>query len=40
MSLSAEEVKKIAHLSRLLINDAEVAPLTKDLDNILNLLVK
>ncbi len=38
MSLSIEEVKKIAHLSRLLINEAEVSPLTKDLDNILKLV--
>lgn len=40
MSLTPAEVQKIAHLARLSISDNEIQPLTKDLDNILNLVGK
>lgn len=40
MSLTPTEVKKIAHLARLSINDDEVTSLTKDLDNILGLVAQ
>lgn len=38
MSLTPAEIKKIAHLARLSINEDEIAPLTHDLDNILTLV--
>lgn len=38
MSLTPEDVKKVAHLSRLEITDEQLAPLTKDLSNILDLV--
>jgi aspartyl-tRNA(Asn)/glutamyl-tRNA(Gln) amidotransferase subunit C len=40
MSLSPSEVRKIAHLARLSIADAEIEPLTQNLDNILELVNK
>jgi aspartyl-tRNA(Asn)/glutamyl-tRNA(Gln) amidotransferase subunit C len=40
MSLTPADVQKIAHLARLSINNAEIQPLTKDLDNILSLVDK
>ena len=40
MSLTPTEVKKIAHLSKLLISDAEIQPLTQNLDNILGFIGK
>lgn len=40
MSLTPVEVQKIAHLARLSINEEEVQPLTKNLDNILELVNK
>jgi aspartyl-tRNA(Asn)/glutamyl-tRNA(Gln) amidotransferase subunit C len=40
MSLTSAEVKKIAHLARLSIDETEILSLTKDLDNILNLVGK
>ncbi len=40
MTLTPAEVRKIAHLARLSINDTEIEPLTKSLDNILNLVGK
>lgn len=40
MSLTPAEVQKIAHLARLSISDAEIQPLTNDLDNILGLVGK
>lgn len=40
MSLTPDEVKKIAHLARLSIDSAQIQPLTQDLDNILNLVGK
>ncbi len=40
MSLTPEEVKKIAHLARLTIQDQEILPFTKNLDNILTLVEK
>lgn len=38
MSLTPTEVQKIAHLARLSINEDEIQPLMRDLDNILNLV--
>ena len=40
MSLTPAAVQKIAHLARLNINEAEIQPLTKNLDNILGLVDK
>jgi len=40
MSLTGEEVKKIAHLARLSMSEEEIQPLTRDLDNILSLVNK
>ena len=40
MSLTPAEVQKIAHLAHLSISETEIQPLTKDLDNILNLIGK
>ncbi len=40
MSLTADEIKKIAHLARLSINEEEIQPLSKNLDNILALVGK
>lgn len=40
MSLSTEQIKKIAHLARLTIPDDQVERLKKDLDNILSLVTK
>jgi aspartyl-tRNA(Asn)/glutamyl-tRNA(Gln) amidotransferase subunit C len=36
MTLKTEEVRNIAHLARLQINDSNVEQYTKDLSNILN----
>ena len=38
MSLSADEVKKIAHLARLSISDAEIKSSTESLSKILDLV--
>lgn len=38
MSLSADEVKKIAHLARLSISEAEMSSSTKNLSKILDLV--
>lgn len=40
MSLTAEEIKKVAHLARLSISEEEIQPLSHDLDNILALVSK
>jgi aspartyl-tRNA(Asn)/glutamyl-tRNA(Gln) amidotransferase subunit C len=40
MSLTSAEVEKIAHLARLSADETEISSLTKDLDNILNLVKK
>ena len=40
MSFTPTEVQKIAHLARLSLNDHEIQPLSKDLDNILGLVGK
>ncbi len=40
MSITPDEVEKIAHLARLSFSDTEIQPLKKDLDNILNLVGK
>lgn len=40
MSLTPDQVKKIAHLARMSISEQEIAPLTKNLDNILELVDK
>ncbi len=40
MSLSSTDVKKIAHLARLTIADNQIEHLTKDLDNILDLVAE
>lgn len=40
MSLTSAEVEKVAHLARLSIDTVEIQSLTKDLDNILNLVGK
>lgn len=40
MSLSLDDVKKIAHLSRLALPDEELRALNKDLGNILKLVTK
>ena len=40
MSITTDEIQKIAHLARLSFSDTEIQPLTKDLDNILNLVGK
>ena len=36
MSINKETVKKVAYLARLRLDDDKVAPLTTDLNNILN----
>lgn len=38
MSLTQDDVKKIAHLARLAIDDADVPAYEKDLSNILDLV--
>lgn len=38
MSLNADDVQKIAHLSRLQLADEDVAPMTDELTNILGLV--
>lgn len=38
MSLSSDDIHKIAHLARLAIDEAEIAPLQRDLSNILDLV--
>ena len=38
MSLSSDDVAKIAHLARLAVNPAETDALSRDLSNILNLV--
>jgi len=38
MSLSQDDVKKIAHLARLSISDADIPAYEKDLSNILGLV--
>jgi aspartyl-tRNA(Asn)/glutamyl-tRNA(Gln) amidotransferase subunit C len=40
MSLSPEDIKKVAHLARLTIQDPEMLSLAKDMDNILSLVQK
>ena len=40
MKLDNDTIDKIAHLSRLEVNSAEKAALTKDLDNILSFMEK
>lgn len=40
MSLTSAEVEKVAHLARLSMDAVEIQSLTKDLDNILNLVGK
>jgi len=36
MSLTASDVKKISHLARLAIDEADIEKYTKDLSNILD----
>ncbi len=38
MSLSSDDIHKIAHLARLAVDEAEIAPLQRDLSNILGLV--
>lgn len=38
MSISAEEVKKVAHLARLAVPDDQLEGYTRNLSNILNLV--
>ena len=38
MSISADDVKKIAHLARLAIDESDIPELTKDMSNTLNLV--
>jgi aspartyl-tRNA(Asn)/glutamyl-tRNA(Gln) amidotransferase subunit C len=40
MRLGPEDVKKIAHLARLAVSDEDIAPLCKDLTNILQLVAE
>jgi len=40
MPIDAKDIKKVAHLARLAISENDIAPLTKDLDNILKLVEK
>ena len=40
MSLSADDVSKIAHLARLAVNPAESAALGRELSNILDLVAQ
>jgi aspartyl-tRNA(Asn)/glutamyl-tRNA(Gln) amidotransferase subunit C len=40
MSLTPDDINKIAHLARLSIHENEIQPLSKDLDNILHLVDK
>lgn len=40
MSLERADVKKIAHLARLAVSDAEADALVKDLSNILDLVAQ
>lgn len=40
MSLQPEDVKKIAHLARLAIDEQDIPAMAKDLSNILNLVEK
>ena len=40
MSLSKEDVEKIAHLARLGLDPADAAPLGRDLSNILDLVAQ
>lgn len=40
MSLTPEIIKKVAHLARLNVQEQQIAPLKKDLDNILVLVGK
>jgi aspartyl-tRNA(Asn)/glutamyl-tRNA(Gln) amidotransferase subunit C len=37
MSVSSNDVKKVAHLARIAIDDADIEQLTKDFNNILKL---
>ncbi len=38
MNLGPDDIKKIAHLARLALNEDDMAPLCKDLTNILHLV--
>jgi len=38
MAISQSDVKKIAHLARLKLNEAQIPAYTSNLDNILNLV--
>ena len=40
MTISPSDIKKLAHLARLAISDDDIAPLTSDLDKILELVEK
>lgn len=40
MSLTPDDINKIAHLARLSISENEIQPLSQDLDNILHLVDK
>lgn len=37
MSVNSDDVKKVAHLARIAIDDDDIAQLTKDFNNILKL---
>lgn len=40
MNLTADDIKKIAHLARLAVSDADILSLNKDLSNILKLVAE